>query len=441
MRHWRISTHFGELRLVPWFEMEWGKRSTSQRLRAQFHELDRFTLIDICEELGLVHGDAGLTPTHLLKEAVDRAITDGWLFALDVPRRVPPQPPQGGGLPGGVPPPEPPPAPPGPVVPPPQAQPPAQKYVLTDVKWLTTEAFCGDEASLQAVVQGNPPGGKARIEIISVAAGGARTTAEVIQADLVGGRVDAKWIAKAQSADWRKDHVTFKIDVVGLSGESANEFKFKQRPIAGWQKIDVNHPCTGNFAPVVELHDACLEANQVHYNLKIKLTGVGLSEARRANAKRLAEAPWNDQFSHRRFHREKCKRGAACNCQFDCCKVGFHLDVNFVESGEHVSVEVKVSADPRHPGISAMGRTGGRFYEPPLDEISMYPHEVGHLLGQYDEYAGGGTDPSGVQPAPSPVPNMMSAGLNLTLLNRHYRWVLAFLNGKTGGDTYAIIPP
>ncbi len=90
-----------------------------------------------------------------------------------------------------------------------------------------------------------------------------------------------------------------------------------------------------------------------------------------------------------------------------------------------------------------MGRTGARWYEPPLDEGSVYAHEVGHALGQYDEYAGGGTDPSGTQPAPPPAgqANLMSHGLNTTLLNRHYRRVVQFINDNAGGDNYAVIPP
>lgn len=35
----------------------------------------------------------------------------------------------------------------------------------------------------------------------------------------------------------------------------------------------------------------------------------------------------------------------------------------------------------------------------------------------------------------------MSTGLNTTLLNRHYRWVVQYLNNNAGGDNYAVIPP
>lgn len=71
----------------------------------------------------------------------------------------------------------------------------------------------------------------------------------------------------------------------------------------------------------------------------------------------------------------------------------------------------------------------------------MYAHEIGHVLGQFDEYSVGAHDPTGTQPQVSPVANLMATRLNTTLLNRHFRWVLAFLNSKTAGDQYVIIPP
>jgi hypothetical protein len=88
-----------------------------------------------------------------------------------------------------------------------------------------------------------------------------------------------------------------------------------------------------------------------------------------------------------------------------------------------------------------MNGDGGEWGEPPLDEPSVYAHETGHVLGQHDEYPNGATDPSGVQPANSPTPNLMATPLNTTLLNRHYRYVLAFLNANASGDPYEIIPP
>src|SRR5207248_11460897 len=63
-----------------------------------------------------------------------------------------------------------------------------------------------------------------------------------------------------------------------------------------------------------------------------------------------------------------------------------------------------------------------------------YAHETGHVLGQHDEYSTGATDPTGVQPANAPTPNLMSTTGNTTVLTRHYRHALQFLNDNAGGD-------
>lgn len=78
--------------------------------------------------------------------------------------------------------------------------------------------------------------------------------------------------------------------------------------------------------------------------------------------------------------------------------------------------------------------TTGDWADPPVSS-SEYAHEVGHILGQFDEYVGGVKDPSGLQPQPAPEVNLM-AGTGPALLVRHYRWALRFLNSNTGGDPY-----
>jgi hypothetical protein len=317
-------------------------------------------------------------------------------------------------------------------------------FRIVYIRWQTTEAYCGDNVELKVVVTGGPPDCPATIRIRRASAAGVLSDIQTINTRLTGGNIRETWVAKAPSADWRNDRIKFvaSIPSLSLTGQSSNEFTFRQRPASDtWDRIDRNHPCNNGFAPVVELHDARLQASRVHYSLKIKLTGIGLTAARQQNAKRLIENTWNGRFRNRKFHRTGCQRGHSCNCQYDCCKVDFRLDFNFVTSYEHLSIEIRRPPDPTHPPPSCLGRTGGYWYEPILDETSVYAHEIGHMLGQYDEYTTGGTDPSGVQPAPPTTLNLMSTGSNTVLLNRHYRHVLTYLNSKTSGDRYEIIPP
>jgi hypothetical protein len=305
-------------------------------------------------------------------------------------------------------------------------------------RWIDTQAYCGDNARLEGSLTGDCPDGPVTIEILRADG----SVAETLNAQTTGRRFTATWISKAQTANWRTDRHRFRFTAAGVTCTSSNEFTFRKRPTTNWILLDRDMPApNGGYLPPVELHDARLDANRVHYNLKLKLVGAPFPAPRQANAKSLIENAWNDGFNNKRFHRRNCQRGRTCDCAFDCCKAGYRLDVNFVTSGQHVVVTVVASPPPPAPRHrSSMARTG-EWGEPPLDEPSVYAHEVGHVLGQYDEYSGGATDTSGEQPTNATTPNLMATPLNTTLFNRHYRWALKFLNDNASGDRYEIIPP
>lgn len=320
-------------------------------------------------------------------------------------------------------------------------------YNCGGTSWLDTQVYCGDEARLECNITGGPPDGPATIEILNSADGAVAAT---VGANLSGGKVAAVWVAKAVSANWRTDALAFRVKAAGIICESSNELTFRARPTTGWEKREIAHPTGNGFGDVYEIHDARLEADQVHYNLKLKLIGDPFGPAKQAAAKSLIEKVWNDGFSTRRFHRTKCKRGDGCDCKFDCCKVGFQLEINYVASGQHVEVTVHATAPGKPTYRSSMGHTSGDWGDPAKSPSTTYPHEVGHVLGQYDEYPDGGIDPtySASKPDTQPPdasaigdPNLMSTPNNQVLKNRHFRWVRGFVNEKTGGDPYKIIPP
>jgi hypothetical protein len=308
-----------------------------------------------------------------------------------------------------------------------------------DTRWLDTQAFCGDEARLQCNLTGNCPDGPATVEILNGA-----TVIATLNAQLRGRRVDATWVAKAPTANWRTDRITFRVRAAGQTCQSSNEFTFKARPTIARALKATNRGTPAGFADIWEVVDQALEADRVHYWLKVKLTPPTGAAALPWNAAKQTaedtriETIWNNGFSAKRFHRTACRRLRACDCAFDCCKAGFHLDFDFVASGEHYAVQIRTAAAPRASGTS---RTGSFWADPPRAVTTTYPHEVGHMLGNFDEYAGGAHDPSGVQPSGAGADNLMKTAGNTTLFNMHYRWVLEYLNANSGGDTYEIIPP
>ncbi|MGI9067387.1 MAG: hypothetical protein ACR2HX_13430 [Pyrinomonadaceae bacterium] len=276
---------------------------------------------------------------------------------------------------------------------------------------------------------------------------------DTIAANMVGRHVAATWITKAQTANWRTDRHRFRINAAGITCTSSNEFTFRQRPITGWIATNDPFPCGGTGGTDRMIWDAALEANRVHQSLKLKSSsGPGVSAATKLafeqRVKQQAETVWSDGFNNKKFHRHNCQRGATCDCAFDCCKVGYRLDVNFVDSGEHWRVKIIADPDPVNPSLTSWTRYNDTEWAyPPRSANTTYAHETGHMIGHYDEYVTSCPDPSPLgtlyrQPAPVPAAerNLLSHAGNTTLLNRHYRWMLIFLNNNAAGDPYDIIP-
>lgn len=75
-----------------------------------------------------------------------------------------------------------------------------------------------------------------------------------------------------------------------------------------------------------------------------------------------------------------------------------------------------------------------------LDDIDARPmiaaHEFGHMLGLWDEYLGGWTDPSGKFPANDPT-SVMGQTM-MTPYARHYEDFRSWLAGKDASETFTI---
>jgi len=317
-------------------------------------------------------------------------------------------------------------------------------------RWIDTSKYCGDNVRLECAITGGPPDGAATVEILHPSSG---SVIHTINTTLTGGRFSATWVAKAQTADWRTDQIRFRVQAAGLTCTSSNTFTFRARPTTGTvlQNYMCGHAAHGGGHRAV--YDLMLEANRVLQTLKFKSwsdPGVPAATltAFAGEVETRAETVWNNGFNAKKFHRHNCQRGAACDCTFDCCKAGFHLDVQFVASGQHRQIKVIPQPNPAAPTIISWCRYDDSAWAyPGVDPTSVYAHETGHMLGQYDEYVTSCNDPSPAgtlyrQPAPPPAAelNLMSTGSNLRLLNRHYRHVLKFLNDKAAGDVYEIIP-
>ena len=302
-------------------------------------------------------------------------------------------------------------------------------------QWVDTSAYCGDSVWLTVDVTPAPSDGPVAVAIQHPSTG---ATVDTLNGTMTGGHAKLKWVLKSQTANWRTDQVPFQATVPGVGTQtSSNKVTFKARATTGWKLLKVNRGTPVGFSDVCENADAQLEASQVHYSIKAKLDGT-FTAAQQSDAKTRIETIWNNGFSGRKFHRKVCERGRACDCAFDCCKAGYRLDFNFVDSGEHFTLKIHSSASDIH---SNTGCDGMDWADPPIDATTSYAHEVGHKLGNFDEYTGGANDPSGEQPTNPAANNLMKTPGNTTLLPVHYRWALNFLNTYSEETyVYEIIP-
>lgn len=346
-------------------------------------------------------------------------------------------------------------------------------YRLVNARWLTTPVRCGDEVGLRAVVLGYPSDTPATIEVFAVDSGAILHT---IYTNVTGGVIQTRYRVYASSVNWRTDRIKFRVLVPSLSvrGESENELTFRNRPTTNWELI--NEELRGLNSNPHRIYDQRLEAGRVHISVKLRLTGMTVTSTERLSIKRSIESVWNNGFNPRyKFRRANCQRGA--NCPGDSCNLDFRLDVNFMETQPHISIEMRDGTmldrtsqlnAGRRENTSRTGSdlhwsnravcsvtnirnraedqcTATIWYYPPA-AASIFPHEIGHILGCFDEYFGGGNDPQGYQPYPTtanqiiPPANqtLMSTHGVTTMLPRFYRYFLWFLNQHSGGDSYVI---
>ncbi len=130
---------------------------------------------------------------------------------------------------------------------------------------------------------------------------------------------------------------------------------------------------------------------------KIRLKGGKLRRAKAVWRKEI-ESIWSRKW---REHRIVCQRGDKCDCTGGCCSFPIHVKCTFVESGEHVTVNLWPGA-PK--GSAARHQVSGALWNSEwwnsanwFELLSgmegngsvVHAHEFGHNIGMGDEYTNG----------------------------------------------------
>lgn len=256
---------------------------------------------------------------------------------------------------------------------------------------------------------------------------------------LIAGAEDADWISKVQTGKTPEPPFDLEGKADGLSAKSDNQLKIlKYADIASQTKTI---PCSSPPYGWTGKFDIELKSGVLLITTKVKLVNRDGTKPAQGDPmpavkgkvslvkKLLMRADIRGKLTDKHlFHRKKCKRGNGCDCKKkrSCCKIRVKVDIKFVESGAHHTVNL----------FKGAGRANARNWTRVKTRANSYAHETGHLLGWYDEYAGGA-----VGSAPRwkiQATGVMSSGL---VVPKEYYWDFRdWLKLRTGED-WEIVPP
>lgn len=257
---------------------------------------------------------------------------------------------------------------------------------------------------------------------------------------LTGGSARAAWKSKAQTDKKLEPPFSLVGSAGGLNADAAKNLTILKYENNAWETKTI--ACSAHGFGWTGKFDIELKDGQITVATKIKLInrqgaksadGTSLPAAGPAVSdedKRAMKADIEGKLSNKRlFHRAGCKRGDGCNCPKGrgCCKISVRIVVEFVESGEHHVVNL----------FQGPGRANANNWTTIKTRDNSYAHETGHLLGFYDEYAGGAVGSAPRWKVQGGV--IMSVGLTVPA---EYYWDFRdWLKSKCNGEEWTVQLP
>jgi outer membrane protein OmpA-like peptidoglycan-associated protein len=316
-----------------------------------------------------------------------------------------------------------------PVNPPPVPPPPANNGTIVSCKFSKDKVYCGDEVKITAETNGIAGGDSIQICVEKMSD---KSNILFSQNSISQNKTSTDWISKKTGPAWNGPEVSAAAASSSMKLYSTVNLAFKS--YGPYTKSTKTLNCASGIYGWTGKFDIEVKNRRIYVNIKIKLinrlgqkpaagaalppVGPAVSAADKTSMKNDIESKLSGK---RRMHRHLCKRGAACDCDPSnkCCKIPVTVDVNFVESGEHHTVNL----------FQGNAQANATNWTRVKTRANSWAHETGHLLGWYDEYVGGAVGSAPRWKAPNNTA-VMSSGLKVP---KEYYWDFRdFIKNKSG---------
>lgn len=284
------------------------------------------------------------------------------------------------------------------------------KVEVVRMRWSDTELCCGDPVVLEVVTRNVEPGQV--VQVWTRRTDPCRcTTMDGIPVEVIGNKTEHLWISRWRFRFREKIPAAAVQSTLQGAEKSSNALEFRNPP--QHSKETINKPrywawmfeqdkqtkkwfkngqyFAWDVAYDFEISDGwAIIRRQLDFNIR---SGSPVNLLTFREWVEEIESVWDRKFY---FHRSRCQRGADCDCTLmGCCKYPLRI---FAQQGSaHGQIDLFEGA----PKAEDRGKKDLWWYShtwwTELGPVSIYvrAHEFGHLLGCYDEYAGGACEPGG----------------------------------------------
>lgn len=290
---------------------------------------------------------------------------------------------------------------------------------------------CGDDILLQAQATNIPDGTSITFRLQSLADNKSIRTSS---AALAGSRAERAWRVQKPTNDWPDPEIDMVASGGGATAASSNQVTIHRYPDVASETKTI--ACASGIYGWTGKFDIEFTDFETRITIKIKLVnrlgakpapggampaaGPAVSAADKSSMKQDIESKLTEKWM---LHRDGCQRGKGCSCPRGrgCCKFKVKITVEFLENGQHHTVNL----------FQGSGRANATNWTRVKTRANSWAHETGHLLAWYDEYSTGA-----VGAAPRWKPNRPGAVMNTGLaVPREYYWDFRdWLQAKAGED-------